>query len=104
MVSVTIPTHHQVDNGIVSLTNPNHHQWHHLFAISNHHQRHRLCDTPFQPIISGIVFFDDNAKQFNSQPDLRSCVSWAIRRASYNITHPTLCSVAVHIVKQMMRA
>jgi hypothetical protein len=62
MVSVTIPTHHQVDNGIVSLTNPNHHQWHHLFAISNHHQRHRLCDTQFQPIINGIVFFDDNAK------------------------------------------
>jgi hypothetical protein len=62
MVSVTIPTHHQVDNGIVSLTNPNHHQWHHLFAISNHHQRHRLCYTPFQPIINGIVFFDDNAK------------------------------------------
>jgi len=62
MVSVTIPNHYQVDNGIVSLTNPNHHQWHHLFAISNHHQRHRLCDTPFQPIINGIVFFDDNAK------------------------------------------
>ena len=62
MVSVTIPTHHQVDNGIVSLTNPNHHQWHHLFAISNHHQRQRLCYTQFQPIINGIVFFDDNAK------------------------------------------
>ena len=97
MVSVTIPNHYQVDNGIVSLTNPNHHQWHHLFAISNHHQRHRLCYTPFQPIINGIVFFDDNAK-------LTACSTFP-RCASYNITHPMLCSVAVHndIVKQMMR-
>jgi hypothetical protein len=88
MVSVTIPTHHQVDNGIVSLTNPNHHQWHHLFAI--------------QTITNGIVSVthhsnpSSTASSFlmttpNSQPDLRSCVSWAIRRASYNITHPMLC-------------